>query len=138
MPRMVLLLHELADGSAHFDWMIERARSAAGQKSSVRPDERILATWRVFVRIDDSACREFDAEALDDHRRAYLDFEGELDAGRGRVTRVALGEAEITSDSPRRVDIIGRFARDRTARSWIGVPSGTPGRWRFTVSARPD
>ncbi|MFU8829917.1 MAG: hypothetical protein ACNA8P_10865, partial [Phycisphaerales bacterium] len=34
-----------------------------------------------------------------DHRTRYLDYEGPVSGGRGSVTRVALGSAEVESES---------------------------------------
>ncbi|MDX2132686.1 MAG: hypothetical protein SFY69_11610 [Planctomycetota bacterium] len=92
MGRMVLLRHDLPDGSSHYDWMIEATPGA----------ERLL-TFRVSARIDlarsdaTSEMRTFRAERLPDHRRAYLEFEGDIGGGRGTVTRVARGEATRVS-----------------------------------------
>lgn len=81
--RWVLLRHELPDGTWHYDWMIE-------QEGSER-----LVCFRVMVRVDElTPGARFEGERLADHRRAYLDFEGEISGGRGRVTRVAVGECE--------------------------------------------
>lgn len=82
---MVLLLHELPDGSSHFDWML--ARDAAGP----------LVTFRVTERID-AGVRAFVATRLPDHRRVYLTYEGDVSGGRGRVRRVAEGSVAIEVD----------------------------------------
>lgn len=103
MPRAVLLRHDLPDGSSHYDWMIQRPGE---------PDAP-LVTFRVSERID-AGITAFRAERIGDHRAAYLDFEGELSAGRGRVTAVAAGEIEIVADEP------GWFV----ARGRIGGASG--------------
>ncbi|GJQ28307.1 MAG: hypothetical protein HBSAPP03_01910 [Phycisphaerae bacterium] len=81
--RTVLLRHALPDGSSHYDWMLE-----VGAKAT-------LMTFRVGVRIDDPAVTHFEAERLPDHRRAYLDYEGEVSGGRGCVARVAGGQAKV-------------------------------------------
>lgn len=88
MTRTVLLRHTLPDGSWHYDWMVERP---------VR-DEHRLVTFRTRERVDRADEIEFDAERISDHRAAYLDFEGELSGGRGRVERVAAGNARDLFD----------------------------------------
>ena len=84
----IVLLHTLADGSSHFDWMIERPGIVDGHR---------LMTFRVGDRPDqwggDSGREEqlFHGEQLGDHRAHYLRFEGDIGGGRGVVQRVALG-----------------------------------------------
>jgi hypothetical protein len=92
MGTMVLLRHTLADGSGHFDWMLERGGA--------------LLTWRVDEMPGDGALR---ALRLADHRVAYLWYEGEISGGRGRVARVRAGEAEILEEAPERVCWRGRW-----------------------------
>lgn len=79
--RSVILRHELPGGAWHYDWMIERDI----------PEERRLLTYRTGVRPDDGSPGAFAAERIGEHRAKYLDFEGELDGGRGVVRRVAEG-----------------------------------------------
>lgn len=78
--RWVLLRHELPNGTWHFDWMIEE-----------EGNERLVC-FRVMERVDQLARgARFEGERLADHRREYLEYEGEISGGRGRVTRVAAG-----------------------------------------------
>jgi hypothetical protein len=69
MPRYVILEHD--HPFLHWDFMLE-----AGA---------ILNTWRLAAppRPGGSVC----AEPLGDHRTAYLDYEGPVSGGRGRVVR---------------------------------------------------
>jgi hypothetical protein len=90
--RWVLLWHECTldyrDGP-HWDLMLEREGVA---------DERRLATWSLselpagWPGAAADAPSVVDAIALDDHRAAYLDYEGPVSGDRGAVTRVASGE----------------------------------------------
>jgi lysophospholipase L1-like esterase len=76
--RFVVLRHEQA-ASAHFDLMVEH-----------EPGGR-LRSWRVRhwpTRSDDTL------EPAPDHRRDYLELEGELSGGRGSVHRVCEGTAD--------------------------------------------
>lgn len=86
MRRFVVLKHRMPDGSEHFDWMLELGESRS-------PDDRTLLTFRTDgVPTEDES---FDAERIGDHRALYLAYEGEIDGGRGRVTRLVAGRAEV-------------------------------------------
>lgn len=79
MPRFVILHHETPPGyprPSHYDLMLECGES--------------LRTWALpcLPKVD----AEIVAEELAPHRLAYLDYEGAVSAGRGKVTRVAAGE----------------------------------------------
>ncbi len=91
MMRTVVLEHTLPDGSRHFDWMVERPDHGRGGEEGGSGGEHRLATWRTSCRPDRAA--GFEGEQIGDHRAFYLDFEGELTGGRGRVERVASGRA---------------------------------------------
>jgi DNA polymerase ligase (LigD)-like protein len=87
MPRFVILRHETPPGyerPTHFDLMLEWGDA--------------LRTWALpaFPQVGKSV----EAEELAPHRRAYLDFEGEVSAGRGTVTRTAAGEYELLESAP--------------------------------------
>jgi len=86
LQRCVLLSHTLVDGSHHYDWMLER-------EGSMREGEGTLVAFRVQVMVHESGA--FDAERIEDHRREYLRYEGEISRGRGRVARVAQGVCAI-------------------------------------------
>ena len=115
MGRTVLLRHELPDGSAHYDWMIQREG----------PERPGLITFRVSERIDAAGVGEFVAQRLPDHREAYLEYEGSVSGGRGRVCRVAEGLVRLATDSDQEVvcsgnlgDAAGRFEGRRAADGW--------------------
>lgn len=79
---MVLLQHDSLDAGGHYDWMFERDSN----------DERRLVTFRVDRRVELRDAGEIDtAVRLGDHRAHYLEFQGEIPGGLGRVTRVASG-----------------------------------------------
>ena len=75
MPRFVLLEHRW-DG-VHWDLMLET-------------EERVLRTWAVNSPVESGI--ELSARGLNDHRLAYLDYEGEISGGRGTVRRIDSGE----------------------------------------------
>jgi hypothetical protein len=77
--RYVILWHEGVP-DPHFDLMFETLPGSA------------LSTWRSPrwpIEAPTAATR------LKDHRRAYLDYEGDVSGRRGRVTRVAAGTCEV-------------------------------------------
>ncbi len=78
----VQLLHVLADGSSHVDWMI--AQDSRGRDP--------LITFRLSERIDETARGgRIEARRLADHRARYLTYEGPVTDDRGTVTRIAQG-----------------------------------------------
>ncbi len=79
----VLLRHELPDGSWHVDWMVAQDRAA----------EARLITFRLPRRLDELAAGEsIQAERLEDHRAAYLEYQGPVSGGRGSVSRLRSGQ----------------------------------------------
>lgn len=77
MPRFVLLEHRW-DG-VHWDFMLE--------------DGEALRTWAIDAPVVPDA--DLPARALPDHRRIYLDYEGEISGDRGTVLRVDQGAYEV-------------------------------------------
>jgi hypothetical protein len=76
MPRYVILAHD--HPIVHWDLMLER--------------DGVLRTWRLSGW--PTTTGEIVADALGDHRLAYLDYEGPVSGGRGSVTRWDAGEFE--------------------------------------------
>lgn len=66
----------------------------------------VLLTWQLLHEPRGPGSLPILARRIGDHRKAYLDYEGPLNAGRGHVTRVARGglsiykltEKEVTFD----------------------------------------
>jgi hypothetical protein len=86
--RYVVQRHDVKSGNAHFDFMIEKG----GEK---------LATWRLekpLSALPGSGVLE--GERSFDHRALYLDFEGDISGGRGRVAIVERGSLEDTEGDP--------------------------------------
>lgn len=69
MPRFVILEHD--HPFAHLDFMIESGDT--------------LRTWRLLT--PPAPGETIAAEALGDHRKAYLEYEGPVSGGRGAVCR---------------------------------------------------
>jgi hypothetical protein len=86
---LVLLRHDTPDGAHHYDLMLER-RAGDGR----------LLTMRLDRRIDVGVAGRAEGEMLGEHRRVYLDYEGEVSGGRGRVVREWADEGELGEESP--------------------------------------
>ena len=74
MPRFVVLLHELPADSTratHWDFMLE--------------DGECLLTWALEAEPDSTELIR--CEALAEHRKDYLDYEGPISRDRGSVLR---------------------------------------------------
>jgi hypothetical protein len=88
--RFVLLRHEVASsepGATHWDLMIDDGSS--------------LRTWRLNRCPTTNEILE--AEPIADHRRAYLEFQGELSGDRGRVVRIDSGWILASAWTPDRI-----------------------------------
>ena len=86
MPRFVILRHEIPAGSergTHYDLMLE--------------SEGVLRTWAIPEL--PAQGKVTPADALPDHRLAYLEYEGPVSGNRGSVTRVDEGEYELLAES---------------------------------------
>ena len=83
-PLRYVVLHHTGVAEPHFDIMLERA---AGSD---------LQTWRSAIwPVAGGAA----LMPLPDHRRVYLDYEGEVSGGRGWVKCVSRGTYEIDASS---------------------------------------
>lgn len=114
MPRFVILEHQFQ--GEHWDFMLESGDA--------------LRTWRLEQPPERG--RLITAIPLADHRRAYLDYEGEISGGRGRVSRWDQGEFEWLVDKPRLVEVrlVGRRANGRAY-----LRCGESGDWTFQLTS---
>lgn len=124
MPRFVLLLHALPDGSSHYDLMLDRGGA--------------LATWRLPVPLDRLPPQGADAVPLGSHRLHYLTHEGDIGGGRGSVRRVEEGtfEASAWEDGRVSVTVKGR-AIAGTVELVRGPGTAAPWVVRFQASRVP-
>lgn len=88
MGRLVLLRHDTTDGKHHYDLMLER-----------RAGDEWLLTFRLDRRIEVGVAGRARGEMLGEHRRAYLEYEGEVSGGRGHVWREWTSEGELVEES---------------------------------------
>ncbi len=105
MPRYVVLAHHTTP--FHYDLMLEHGD--------------VLATWSFDEPPgrDGQACR-----LIQDHRKVYLDYEGEVSGGRGRVERWDAGTFD------------GRIDRDLVEVDLAG--GRLAGRWRLARVEESD
>lgn len=114
--RWVLLLHETPADSTratHFDLMLETATG--------------LATWACDVDLFQAGAAK--AQPLADHRKAYLEYEGEISNNRGSVRRIVAGE--FTTESIRGEVWTVRINGDQTGRLVIPVDNNSEIEIRF-------
>jgi hypothetical protein len=85
MPRYVILEHD--HPTLHWDLMLENGS--------------VLSTWRLTQH--PRAGEECHAQSSHDHRPLYLDYEGPISGGRGRVSRWDGGEFHAREWHERRI-----------------------------------
>lgn len=110
MPRFVVLEHD--HPHLHWDLMLEKGE--------------VLRTWRLAS--PPTAGQDIAAEAIGDHRLAYLDYEGPVSGGRGRVCRWDAGSFTWTLDTPGKVVIC---LEGRRLCGTVHLCRGASGEWRF-------
>ena len=117
MPRFVLLEHVW--NGVHWDFMLETGE--------------VLRTWAIDAPI--VANRDLPARALGDHRRIYLEFEGEISGNRGRVRRVDAGPFRtlIWSAEHVRVAVAGSQLAGEVDLRGTGPESGAASSWIFRM-----
>jgi len=64
------------------------------------------SSWLVALQLESTAAApRVLANRLDDHRLAYLDYEGPIASGRGSVIRVERGTYQVLHEDAERLDI---------------------------------
>lgn len=131
--KTVVLLHQVSDGSSHYDWLIDVPSDDYDQAAwAAHPPERI-PTFRLDIDPLSSAgvppwAPAFRAERLGDHRRHYLSYEGPVSGGRGTVVRVNSGRVLAMRDGPGRLIAVIQTER-AGAVEYTGHADGRA--WRF-------
>lgn len=81
MPARFVILHHTGYGCEHWDLMIEQGDA--------------LLTWQLRTEPTGLASFPISARRIGNHRKHYLEYEGEVGGGRGTVRRIDAGPAEI-------------------------------------------
>lgn len=115
MPRFVLLEH--CWNGVHWDLMLEHGE--------------VLRTWAIDAPL--VANRDLPARSLPDHRRAYLEFEGEVSGNRGTVRRIDEGAytAKVWEDNQVRIRLEGAQLVGEAELRQVGLGSDGRASWRF-------
>jgi hypothetical protein len=118
MPRYVVLEHD--HPHLHWDFMLQWGA--------------VLRTWRLAEPPQPGI--SIAAEALGDHRAAYLDYEGPVSGGRGRVMRWDGGCFDWReTDTDNRGQLVRVRLDGGRLRGRATLEDTGGGRWRFTLSA---
>ena len=117
MPRFVLLEHRW--NGIHWDLMLERGG--------------VLCTWAIDAPVVPDV--DLPARALADHRRIYLEYEGEVSGNRGTVRRIDEGTyTPIIWDNDRiRLYLEGSQLVGEAELRQIGPGSEGVGSWIFRL-----
>jgi hypothetical protein len=117
MPRFVLLEHDWE--GVHWDFMLESGET--------------LRTWAIDAPIVPG--HDLPARALGDHRRIYLEYEGEISGGRGRVRRLDSGTYRVVDWSAElvRVHVMGSQLAGKLELRYVGGESLGAPRWIFRM-----
>ena len=113
MPQYVILRHDSPRG-VHFDFMLE-----VGD---------VLKTWALPQPPQPGV--EIECEALGDHRRAYLDYEGPLSGNRGSVTRWDRGEYNVERQSDEKW-VVNLASEKLVGRATLHCQANNPNGWAF-------
>ena len=122
-PRQfVILRHEMPPESGrgpHWDLMLEQSG--------------VLRTWALSKepRIGST----IQGQLLDDHRLAYLEFEGEVSGGRGIVTAWMKGTYKLYGEDPAQF-VIDLLSPDWTSRV-VAAQRGKTNEWQFQFDPIP-
>ena len=116
MSRFVVLEHERRC-ARHWDLMLETGPA--------------LATWALPEPPD--AADTMIAEALADHRLAFLDYQGPISGGRGSVTRWDQGTYEVQRRSETQLVVTLQGKKLAGTLTLARLPE-EPGRWRFSYA----
>lgn len=119
MPRYAISHHTGAREGDHYDFFVEQGD--------------VLKTWRLENPSFQHAQK---ARQIRDHRKAYLEFEGDLTDRRGRVKLWDAGECAVEEWSDRRIRLAlrGRRTRLRVILERAAAPEGTAEEPLWTVA----
>ncbi|QDV42685.1 hypothetical protein Enr13x_25350 [Stieleria neptunia] len=130
----------IAAGPVHWDWLFQppdaRSVGAADDPGAVNvapPASAVATLWTwatdPIPELDHRPARWKDrittpALRLADHRERYLDFEGDIGAGRGSVRQLATGRYEVQRQTATCFEARLRWTRSATEDSTTGMRHG--------------
>ena len=141
MRRTVQLVHVLPSGAHHIDWMIE---SRPGLHAP-------LLTYQINSPLDaPPTTNDAIATRIDDHRRRYLWYQGDISDNRGHVTQHACGFVATLRNNaagqPQHLSLVWtrRIEHGALIPCWIpqtieftplsdGITQSDTDRWRISV-----
>lgn len=138
MGAWVLLKHEIEGGEWHYDLLLDRREASPPKGAQKDDDARDLLCFRIPRQIGenwsphDQLSRPITVTRLEDHRRRYLWFEGDIGGGRGTVRRCAQGPGAISIETTE--SSMGRPSRSRI-QVRLARPEGSFSRRTFTEQA---
>jgi hypothetical protein len=115
MPRFVILEHDYPH--VHWDFMLESGD--------------VLRTWRLAGPPETGG--SIAAEALPDHRRIYLDYEGPVSGGRGQVRRWDGGNFRWLASGSEEGTRVSVVLEGRRVRGKVTLQKTASGQWWLTL-----
>ena len=88
------ILEHIHPAETHWDLLLQR------------PGTETLATWSISVPPEDFLKFSGKAMRIQDHRKIYLDYEGEISGGRGEVRRWDTGTYTLLADGEKTWEIL--------------------------------
>lgn len=110
-----------AGGPVHWDLLVEL------------PGHEGLATWRLALNPLE-AHGPIAAQRIGEHRRRYLDYEGDIGGGRGSVRRLDRGEALVLRQDEGSLLLELRGSLLHGVFELTAGPEGAPGQFRPAAS----
>jgi hypothetical protein len=119
MPRYVILEHD--HPFLHWDLMLESGSA--------------LRTWRLLAQ--PRSGQTIPAEAIFDHRLAYLDYEGPVSGGRGRVKRWDWGTYRQETPGSVEGEGLRLTLQGNVLQGSAVLEQSADGQWSFRIALRP-
>lgn len=121
-PLQFAILHHQQMHYTHWDLLLEL------------PQRELLATWRVECPPETwGEAGILPVQALPDHRRLYLDYQGPISGQRGTVSRFDRGLLHIVQLSPK--NIVAEVRGDKLRGRLELQETAMPRLWKLTVAA---
>jgi len=100
LTKFVVLKHSRQDETPHYDLMLETDKTA------------LLATFSLELSPEEFTDKRIsDYKQIADHDRKFLQYEGSVNDGKGKVEQVDKGKVRVISLSPLKCHIYGKTLR---------------------------